>query len=100
MSTRTTKIEWTDKTWNPITGCTKRSIGCTHCYVAEQPRGCSLIYSIVCHEAYYLSRVERRKRTNRNSINRKKTLIVNRRMQAPKRFFMWSILVILSVLGA
>lgn len=29
---RTTKIEWTDKTWNPITGCTKKSAGCAHCY--------------------------------------------------------------------
>lgn len=29
---RTTKIEWTDKTWNPITGCTKISAGCEHCY--------------------------------------------------------------------
>ena len=29
---RTTKIEWTDKTWNPVTGCTKISAGCTHCY--------------------------------------------------------------------
>jgi len=29
---RTTKIEWTDKTWNPITGCTKKSAGCVHCY--------------------------------------------------------------------
>jgi len=29
---KTTKIEWTDKTWNPITGCTKHSAGCTHCY--------------------------------------------------------------------
>jgi protein gp37 len=28
----TTKIEWTDKTWNPITGCTKKSAGCAHCY--------------------------------------------------------------------
>lgn len=27
-----TKIEWTDKTWNPITGCTKYSQGCLHCY--------------------------------------------------------------------
>jgi protein gp37 len=27
-----TKIEWTDKTWNPITGCTKISAGCEHCY--------------------------------------------------------------------
>jgi len=29
---KTTKIEWTDKTWNPVTGCTKLSIGCLHCY--------------------------------------------------------------------
>ena len=29
---RTTKIEWTDRTWNPVTGCTKLSTGCTHCY--------------------------------------------------------------------
>ena len=26
------KIEWTEKTWNPVTGCTKESAGCAHCY--------------------------------------------------------------------
>lgn len=26
------KIEWTEETWNPITGCTKLSAGCKHCY--------------------------------------------------------------------
>jgi len=25
-------IEWTESTWNPVTGCTKISTGCTHCY--------------------------------------------------------------------
>ena len=25
-------IEWTDSTWNPLTGCTKISPGCAHCY--------------------------------------------------------------------
>lgn len=27
-----TRIEWTDATWNPVTGCTKVSEGCDHCY--------------------------------------------------------------------
>ncbi|PJZ51596.1 DUF5131 family protein [Leptospira adleri] len=26
------KIEWTDHTWNPVTGCTKVSAGCKNCY--------------------------------------------------------------------
>lgn len=35
---RTTKIEWTDKTWNPITGCTKISAGCANCYAEVMSR--------------------------------------------------------------
>ena len=27
-----TGIEWMDETWNPMTGCTKISDGCDHCY--------------------------------------------------------------------
>jgi len=30
--TTTSKIEWTERTWNPTTGCTKISPGCKHCY--------------------------------------------------------------------
>ena len=35
-------IEWTDATWNPVTGCTKIGPGCDHCYAerfAERWRG-------------------------------------------------------------
>lgn len=32
-----TRIEWTDATWNPVTGCTKVSPGCDHCYIARTP---------------------------------------------------------------
>jgi protein gp37 len=32
MSSINTGIEWTDKTWNPTTGCDKISPGCLHCY--------------------------------------------------------------------
>ena len=37
-------IEWTDATWNPVTGCTKITRGCDHCYAArfaERWRGIS-----------------------------------------------------------
>jgi len=30
-----TKIEWTEMTWNPSTGCTKISSGCNHCYAEK-----------------------------------------------------------------
>jgi len=37
-----TIIEWTDRTWNPASGCRKISAGCKHCYastLAENKRG-------------------------------------------------------------
>lgn len=37
MSTRT-GIEWTDATWNPVTGCTRVSKGCENCYAATLAR--------------------------------------------------------------
>jgi protein gp37 len=30
--TTTSKIEWTEQTWNPVVGCTKISAGCKNCY--------------------------------------------------------------------
>lgn len=30
-----TKIEWTDATWNPLTGCSVKSPGCKHCYAMQ-----------------------------------------------------------------
>ena len=39
---QTSKIEWTDATWNPIRGCQKISPGCKNCYAeafAERFRG-------------------------------------------------------------
>jgi protein gp37 len=37
-----TRIEWTEATWNPVTGCSEVSPGCAHCYAktfAERWRG-------------------------------------------------------------
>ena len=33
-----TKIEWTESTWNPVTGCTKISAGCKNCYAEIMAR--------------------------------------------------------------
>ena len=33
-----TKIEWTEVTWNPVTGCTKLSQGCKHCYAERMAK--------------------------------------------------------------
>ncbi|MDR1394818.1 MAG: phage Gp37/Gp68 family protein [Deltaproteobacteria bacterium] len=53
------KIEWTGRTWNPVTGCSKISAGCLHCYaetlaarlqamgLAKYARG----FQPSCHEA-------------------------------------------------
>ncbi len=31
-------IEWTESTWNPVTGCTKISPGCKHCYAERMSK--------------------------------------------------------------
>jgi len=33
------RIEWTDATWNPVTGCTRVSTGCDHCYAERLAHG-------------------------------------------------------------
>ncbi|MDR0294661.1 MAG: phage Gp37/Gp68 family protein [Prevotellaceae bacterium] len=35
---KTTTIEWTDRTWNPVTGCSKISAGCVNCYAEIMAR--------------------------------------------------------------
>ncbi len=37
MSSKT-RIEWTEQTWNPTTGCSKISAGCKHCYAETMAR--------------------------------------------------------------
>ncbi len=53
-----TKIEWTDATWNPVTGCSKISPGCKHCYAerlalrlrAMGNRTYANGFKVTCHE--------------------------------------------------
>jgi len=47
-----TAIEWTDETWNPVTGCTKVSPGCDHCYaerITERFHGPGSFEKVVLH---------------------------------------------------
>jgi len=37
MATKS-RIEWTESTWNPVTGCTKISPGCKHCYAERMAK--------------------------------------------------------------
>lgn len=48
-----TKIEWTEKSWNPVTGCTKVSPGCKNCYaeaIANRLWGGRKFTDVRCHE--------------------------------------------------
>lgn len=38
MASTKTHIEWTEATWNPVTGCTKVSDGCKNCYAATMAK--------------------------------------------------------------
>ncbi len=52
------KIEWTESTWNPITGCTKISPGCKNCYAERMSRRLQAMgnpsysngFTLTCHE--------------------------------------------------
>lgn len=52
------KIEWTEATWNPVTGCTKVSSGCLNCYAERMAKRLQAMghpsylngFDITCHE--------------------------------------------------
>lgn len=50
MPKPTTGIVWTDATWNPMTGCTRVSAGCDHCYAAEVAHSARLAPIYLAHE--------------------------------------------------
>ena len=50
------RIEWTDVTWNPVTGCTKLTRGCDHCY-AERFADCVRVSNFRGHGGRELARL-------------------------------------------
>jgi protein gp37 len=55
---RQSRIEWTEATWNPVTGCTKISAGCANCYAEKMARRLQAMaqpnyrdgFRVTCHE--------------------------------------------------
>ena len=55
---RTSKIEWTESTWNPVTGCTKISSGCSNCYAERMAKRLRAMgqpnyrngFEVTCHD--------------------------------------------------
>ena len=70
MSTNS-KIEWTEQTWNPTTGCTKISPGCKHCYAEVMARrlhamgasGYENVFKLALHPGRVAQPLARRKPT-------------------------------------
>ena len=54
----TSKIEWTEITWNPVTGCSKVSEGCLHCYAERMAKRLHAMgqpnyincFKVTCHD--------------------------------------------------
>jgi len=52
------KIEWTESTWNPVTGCTKISDGCLNCYAERMAKRLKAMgqknyrngFNVTCHQ--------------------------------------------------
>ncbi len=72
----TSSIEWTDATWNPVTGCSKISPGCANCYAesfSNRLRSMNVAkyrdgFAVRCHE-YELSRPMHSKKPRRIFVN-------------------------------
>jgi len=47
-----TKIEWTEETWNPVTGCTKISPGCANCYAERMSKRLAANLGVYCFYKY------------------------------------------------
>jgi len=51
----TTKIEWADATWSPVTGCTPISEGCQHCYAKRMAKRLAGRFGYPLHGGFEVS---------------------------------------------
>lgn len=71
---RKSNIEWTEMTWNPVTGCTKISPGCKHCYAETMAKRLQAMGSPRYEQGFRL-------RTHEDLVN------LPKRWRAPRRVF-------------
>lgn len=75
------KIEWTDRTWNPTVGCARVSPGCEHCYAETMAARCVSMSAAQGRESVYLPVVDvARRRWNRTCVT------VPERLEDPLRW--------------
>jgi protein gp37 len=83
-----TAIEWTEETWNPVTGCTKVSPGCDHCYaerITNRWGGPGAFDTVVLHPER-LDTPMRRKKPTMWFVNSMSDLFHN---DVPEHFIFW-----------
>lgn len=70
--TTISRIEWTERTWNPTVGCTKVSPGCKHCYAETMARRLKAMGTSGYENGFELTLLPERLK---DPINRKKAAI-------------------------
>ena len=87
MSKRS-KIEWTDKTWNPVIGCAKVSAGCKNCYAETMAARVALMQKAQGKESPYLRVVDvERRRWNGRAVFLPERLAEPLHWRKPRRVF-------------
>ena len=82
------KIEWTDRVWNPTVGCARVSPGCEHCYAETQAARVVLMQQAQGRESVYLPVVDvERRRWNRTCVTVPERLEDPLRWKKPARVF-------------
>ena len=70
-------IEWTDATWNPVTGCTKISAGCDNCYAERSPSDFAACRAIPSSTGFDLTLRAGEARRSRFGWKRPRMIFVN-----------------------
>ncbi|MGA2232775.1 MAG: DUF5131 family protein, partial [Tepidisphaeraceae bacterium] len=83
-------IEWTERTWNPVLGCTLCSEGCVHCYAEAMSRrlaGMARTHPVQDRKQHYLSVINNRGRWSGHLEKVEEALKDPLRWKTPSKIF-------------